>query len=259
MKSESLGKPCQGYLVSIVMPVHNGEQYVQDAIKSVLAQTYETFELIVIDDGSTDKSLQIIQELKKKDTRIKVLRRTEPSGGPAVPRNLGMDIAKGRYLAFIDCDDLWYPEKLQGQVEFMLGNEAVISFTAYQRISESGESLRKVRIPNVLSYRDLLQNTAIATSSVMVDRSVVGGYRFSNQGHEDYALWLSIVREHGRCFGLDKELIEYRVVKGSISSRKLKSIAWVWRIYRENEGLPSLYAAWCLLNYGFRAIAKRFG
>jgi teichuronic acid biosynthesis glycosyltransferase TuaG len=103
----------------------------------------------------------------------------------------------------------------------------------------------------------LLLNTAIATSSTMLDRSIAGNERFHQQGHEDYAFWLGILKRHGRCFGLNEELIKYRIVSGSVSSRKLKSVLWVWRIYRQNEGLSLPYAIWCLANYGFRAIVKR--
>lgn len=244
-------------MISVIVPVYNSARFVREAVISVLAQTYQEFELIVIDDGSIDGSGEILKELARNDDRIKFLKRHCPSGGPAIPRNMGLEMAKGRFVAFLDSDDIWDPKKLEVQVKFMLEKKAAISYTGYQRIGENGEGLRRVSVPEVMSYNALLKNTAIATSSVMLDRDIVGEVRFFRQGHEDYALWLRIVRKNSRCFGLNEELLKYRVVEGSVSSGKIKSAIWVWRIYRKSEGLSVSCSIWCLINYGARAIAKR--
>lgn len=241
------------------MPVHNGARYVQKAINSVLIQTYKQFELIIIDDASTDGSLKIIKEIAKGDKRIKVLEINKATGGPAIPRNIGMDMASGRFIAFIDCDDIWYSQKLERQLYFMLERQTAISFTAYQRIDENGICIKDVHIPKLMSYKSLLKNTAIATSSVMLDRSFLNNERFIQQGHEDYAFWLQLVKKYDHCYGLDEILLKYRVVEGSVSSRKLKSAMWVWDIYRNSEGLSIPYSIWCMVNYGYRATIKRLG
>lgn len=246
-------------VVSIVMPVHNGGQFVEEAICSVLAQTYKEFELIVVDDGSTDDTRKVVEGLANRDSRIRVIVRNNASGSPAVPRNLGLDVARGKYVAFLDSDDIWYPTKLEKQVEFMLEKKAVVSYAAYRRIRRDGRCLQRVQVPEILSYRELLMNSAIAMSSAMVDRGTIGDKRFVQQGHEDYEFWLRIVKKHGRCFGLNEELLRYRVVEGSVSSGKLTAVLWTWRIYRQNEGLSVLHAIWCLANYGFRAAVKRLG
>lgn len=244
-------------LITVVMPAHNSSRFVEDAINSVLTQTHSELELIVIDDGSTDKSREIIKKFADMDDRIKLLIRDEPSGSPAIPRNMGLDMSRGRYVAFLDSDDIWCTEKLEKQLEFMIKKNAVITYTGFQRINEVGVLLKKVQVPESMNYSDLLQNTAIATSSVMIDMDTIQGERFSQRGHEDYAFWLGIVRKYGCCFGLNQELLKYRVVKGSISSGKIKSAGWVWRVYRDCERLSIPYSMWCLANYGVRAMAKR--
>jgi len=243
--------------VSVIMPVHNGERFIGEAVESVLAQTHTSFELIVVDDGSIDNTLAIVREYANQDSRVRVTATESASGGPAVPRNLGLELASGSYIALLDSDDIWSANKLELQLSFMRENRAVLSYTAYRRITEDGQRIQDVQVPESLSYRQLLQNTAIAASSTMFDRSIAGDERFTQQGHEDYAFWLQMVRRHGRCFGLDQVLMQYRVVGGSVSSAKFRSILWVWRVYRQSEGLSVPYALWCLGNYAVRALAKR--
>lgn len=243
--------------VSVIMPVHNGERFVAQAVESVLAQTHASLELIVIDDASTDASLDLVREYAKRDQRIRITSTGSASGSPAVPRNLGLDLARGNYVALLDSDDIWRSDKLARQLAYMREKKAVLCYTAYCRISEDGQELQQVRVPPSLSYRQLLQNTAIAASSAMFDRNLAGDERFSRRGHEDYAFWLQMVRKHGACFGLDEVLLQYRVVGGSVSSGKLKAILWVWQIYRQCENLAFPYALWCLGHYATRALFKR--
>jgi teichuronic acid biosynthesis glycosyltransferase TuaG len=213
--------------------------------------------LIVIDDGSIECSREIIERMRAEDGRIRLICRDRASGSPAIPRNLGLDAAQGRFIAFLDCDDAWLPDKLERQLRLMADKKAVASYTAYLRIRENGTLLRRISVPESMSYGDLLKNTAIAASSVILNRDTIRNERFLQVGHEDYEYWLRLAKKYGRFIGLDEVLLKYRVVDGSVSSKRLRTISWTWQIYRRNQGLSLPRAMWCIANYGLRAAMKR--
>src|SRR5699024_4400569 len=158
--------------VSVITPVYNAEKYLSETIESVLNQTYESFEYLLIDDCSTDNSTSIIKEFAKNDSRVKYIKLPENSGA-AVARNKGLEKAKGRFIAFVDSDDKWYPEKLEMQLDFMNINNKSFTYTNYEHISEEGEVLSSPKLPEKLNYSGLLKNTAIACSKVVIDRTVI--------------------------------------------------------------------------------------
>src|SRR5699024_268404 len=200
--------------VSVITPVYNAEKFLTETIKSVLNQTYESFEYLLIDDCSTDNSGSIVKELAKNDSRVKYIKLPENSGA-AVARNKGIEKAKGRFIAFVDSDDKWYPEKLEIQLNFMATDNRAFTYTSYEHISEEGEVLSSPKLPEKLDYSGLLKNTAIACSTVVIDRKVIGDFRMPlvRKG-QDTATWLKILRDHDYAYLVDEILNQYRGREG---------------------------------------------
>jgi len=244
-------------LVSVITPAWNAANFVAATIASVRAQSMPDWEMLIADDGSHDGTPDIVAGLARSDPRV-ILLRCRENGGPARARQVALDAASGRYLAFLDSDDLWLPAKLERQIAFMAAKEAALSYTSFRRMSADGKRIGRSRpIPASLSYRQLLCNTAIATVTAMVDRSITGTVSITNAGYDDFCLWLSILKRGHVAYGLREDLARYRVRGNSVSSQPLRSAAWVWHIYRDVERLAWPHAAWCLANFGVRASAKR--
>jgi len=244
-------------LVSVIMAAHDAEAFIAETIASVQAQTLGDWELLVADDASSDRTTAIVAAAAAEDPRIRLIR-LEPNGGVARARNEALAAAQGRFIAFLDSDDLWLPQKLERQVAFMQRQDAAVSYTAYRRIDETGRRIgRLISAPPRLGYRELLQNTAIATLTGMVDTAKTGPIRMAEARRDDYILWLSLLRRGFVAHGLQLDLARYRVVRGSLSSKPMRSAAWVWEVYRKVENLGRLQAAWCMLHYSVRAMLKR--
>jgi teichuronic acid biosynthesis glycosyltransferase TuaG len=243
-------------LVSIVTPAFNAERYLPQTIESVLAQSYRNWELLVADDCSTDATRRVAQEYAARDPRVRPIA-LERNSGPAMARQAAVEAARGSFVAFLDSDDLWLPGKLERQLEFMHARQAGLSFTAFRRISrDGGEVGHLIRAPASLSYRELLGNTAIATSTAMIDRSRTGAFRMVKTYYDDFALWLEITRRGFPALGLDEDLMRYRVVGGSVSRNKGRSALMVWRTYREVERLGLARSCWSFARYAANAMRK---
>lgn len=243
--------------VSIVTPAYNAGPFVGETLAAIGAQTFADWELLVADDGSTDDTRDIVAAAAARDRRIRLLV-SAGNTGPARARQLALDHAGGRYIAFCDSDDFWLPEKLAKQLAFMDQHRAALSYTGFRRINEDGTRTgRLMPIPASLSYRQLLKNTAIATSTAIVDRDIAGPIAMTDAGYDDFVLWLGILKRGHTAHGLPQDLMRYRVRGNSVSSRPGRSAGWVWHIYRQVEGLSLPDAAWCLANYGARAWLKR--
>lgn len=246
-------------LVSIVTPAFEAERFIAETIASVQTQSFGDWELLVVDDASRDRTADVVTALASADPRIRLLRQAR-NGGPARARNRALAEARGRYVAFLDSDDLWLPEKLERQLALMRQSGCAVCFTAFRRMSADGGRIgRLIPVPERITYRQLLANTAIAMLTAVVDRQQAGEIRMTEAGYDDYILWLSLLRRGLTARGLNEDLARYRVVGGSVSSRPLRSAGWVWRIYREQEKLPLPAASWYLANYGLRALLKRRG
>lgn len=223
-------------MVSIITPCYNSELYISIAIESVIAQTYSDWEMIIVDDCSTDKSALIINKYCQKDYRIKYKKTDSPSGSPTKPRNIGIAEAKGRYIAFLDSDDIWTPDKLMKQLPLLEDPKVAIVYSYYEKIDEAGnEAHRLVKSSSMHSYKSLLYGNEIGCLTAIYDTGKVGKCYFQYIGHEDYALWLSILRKGYIAKGVQAPLGRYRVRKSSVSSNKLKVILWIWYIYRKSE------------------------
>ena len=244
-------------LVSIIMPAYKAAHVIEQAIGSVIAQTYPAWELLVAEDCGPDDTRQIVRGLAVQDDRIRLIE-AEANGGPAASRNLALDAATGRWIAFLDSDDMWLPHKLERQLSFHAAHPgAVLSYTSFRRIDETGTDIgHKVTIPPDLSYRGLLGNTAIATSTVIVDRQVSGRFRMERTYYDDFVCWLTLLKRHGKAIGLDEDLMRYRVMAQSVSRNKLRSMHEVWKTYRKVEGLNPLSSLWYFARYTMNAALK---
>lgn len=248
-----------GRLVSVVMPLYNAEKFVRRSMESVLEQTHEQLELIVVDDRSSDSSLSVASAIADADARVRVLR-NDRNLGVAATRNRALDVARGRYIAFLDSDDWWRPGKLQMQVAAMSDAGAAISYGTYQRVDEDERCLNLVVPPASLSHGDMLRSNRIGHSTGIYDRLATGdGDRFQPIGHEDYAFWLDLLRKSGPAVGVggNEPIACYLVRDGSISSNKARAVKWQWRIYREHQRLGLLASGWYMANYAALAIMKR--
>jgi len=243
-------------LVSIITPAYRSARFIAESVRSAQVQGHANWEMLIVDDCSPDDTPEVVARLADADPRIRLFR--QPTNrGPAAARNAALDAAQGRYVAFLDSDDLWLPDKLERQLAFMAQRRAALSFTEFRRISQDGARLgQRLAVPETLTYRQLLCNTAIATSTVIVDRELSGEFRMKKTYYDDFTAWLEILRRGHIASGLREDLMRYRVVGKSVSRNKLRSAEMVWRAYREIEGLGVFDSSWCFLNYAVRGTLK---
>ena len=248
-------------LVSVIVPVYNLENFIIQTMDSVLVQTYPHWELLLVEDGSRDNSAGMITEYiaEKGDDRIRLIR--QPSNqGAARARNRGLREARGRYIAYLDGDDLWMPEKLEKQIRFMEQKEAAFSFCGYEFADENGMGLGKVvRVPETLSYRQALSNTTIFTTTVMFDTKRISKelLEMPEMKSEDTALWWKVLRTGCVAYGLDENLARYRRAGRTLSSNKVEAIRRIWNLYRKAEGLSVGRSAWHFCFWAVRAVWRR--
>lgn len=243
--------------VTIVMPAYRAAQWLPGAVRSVQAQTFREWELLIVEDRSPDATHAVATALAAEEPRIRVLVNAREQG-PAGARTTGIAAARGRFLAFLDSDDLWMPTKLERQLADLRATGGGFSFTAYRRIDESGTRVgRLVEVPRELDHRRLLGNTAIVTSSVLLDRERVGRVVPRPTYHDDFVLWLDLLRGGGVAHGLNEDLIRYRIAGGSYSRNKFRMAWHVWRTYRDIEGLGIGTSLGHFLGYAVRGVRKR--
>lgn len=247
-------------LVSIITPIYNCEKLLEETIECVLNQTYKNWEMLLVDDCSSDNSAKIIQQYAKKDRRFKYFKLEENSGA-AIARNKALKESKGRFIAYLDADDLWRPEKLEKQVKFMLENKYAFTCTDYEKIDEEGNSLHKIiRIPKKVNYNLFLRNTIIQTVGVMVDTKLTGKEVLvmpNIRRRQDAATWCQLLKNGYDCYEVPENLSYYRVVTNSLSSNKFKAVKGTWFLYRNIEHLSFFKSCYCFVGYAFNAVKKR--
>lgn len=241
-------------LVSIIMPAHNSSSYIAKSIKSVMIQSYPNWELIVVDDVSSDDTRSIVGSFMAQDERIKLIELSEHHG-PALARNVGVEEAKGKYIAFLDSDDVWLPKKLEKHLEFMNRYSLALSYTSYFLMDDEGIIVDCYKTKPQITFKDLLKVNYIGCSTVIYDVSKLGKRYMKPIRHEDYALWLQILKEIGSTKGLLEPLTVYRVGAG-ISSSKWKSASWRWNIYRNELRMSVIESAWYYLSYVIHGVLK---
>lgn len=237
--------------------MYNSGRFIREAINSVLAQTYTDWELLVIDDGSTDNSVDIVREYADKDQRIRLLFNDRHIGIPSAPRNEGVRNAKGRFIAFLDSDDIWHPQKLENQLPLFKKNDVVIVYSNYEKINEQGvKTKRIVTMPQLATYKTLLYDCVIGNLTGIYDISKVGKVAFKDVHQEDYVMWLNILKKGGIALNTNTVEGEYRVVSNSLSSNKIKTLGWHWAVYRKLEHLSFFKSCYYFVHYAFNALAK---
>lgn len=244
-------------LVSVIMPCYNMERFIADTITSVRQQTFPHWELIIVDDTSTDGTADVVKSFSQQDQRVRFLVQPKHTG-IANTRNQCLGLAKGRFLAFLDADDRWHPEKLEHQLAFMQAKDIGFSYTSYDCIDEEGKPLHKViEAESDLSYKAYLRNTIIGCSTVMLDSEKVGSVNVPDfRTSEDTATWLDILKKGFLAYALPESLTSYRIRRKSASSNKLKAAADLWSVYRKHEKLPFFKAMVCFISYAYHAIQK---
>ena len=250
-------------LVSIIVPVYNVEKYICETIGCVQKQTYGNWELLLVEDGSKDNTVAVVREYLEKvqDPRIRLILQ-EKNNGAARSRNRGLKEAKGRYISYLDADDLWVPEKLEKELAFMEEKQAAFAFTGYEFADENGKGLGKVvRVPETLTYKEALKNTTIFTTTVMFDTEKIDKNFLEMPiiKSEDTALWWKVLRSGYVAYGLDENLVKYRRAGKSLSSNKLEAMRRIWNLYRKAEGMSIPSSAYHFCFWAVNAVLRRVG
>ncbi|GAA0714323.1 glycosyltransferase family 2 protein [Aquimarina litoralis] len=234
--------------VTIITPSYNSAEYISETIDSVIKQTYENWEMLIVDDCSKDDSVAIINDYCLLDNRVRLIQ-LEKNGGAAVARNRAIKEAQGRFLAFLDSDDQWHPKKLEKQVGMMVNKNIPFTFTSYQLVSEEGELGRIIKSKAEVSYRNAIMSNPIGCLTVVIDIDFFGKvYMPLIKKRQDLGLWLKLLRKTN-AIGIDENLALYRVRKDSISSNKFKLVKYHWILYREHEKTSFLKSIYYVLYY----------
>ena len=243
-------------LVSIITPSYNSERYIAHTINSILFQSFQDWELLIIDDCSTDRTTEIVNEYCTDDPRINLISLSENSGA-AVARNKGIEAATGRFIAFLDSDDAWLPHKLEQQLKFMQANNYSFTFTAYQKVNNNGEVIGELGVSKKLKYSDLLKKCEIGCLTAMYDTKVLGKiYMPLIRKRQDLGLWLKILKKTKYAYGLNKVLATYTVRNDSISSNKRSAATYTWKLYRQVESLPFYKSLYYFSHYAVNGILR---
>lgn len=237
------------------MPAYNAEKCISESIESVLQQTFQDYELIIINDCSSDHTVKIVAEYQKKDSRIKLLN-NDINSGVAITRNKGIEAIKYPYICFLDSDDLWAPNKLQEYFKkFEEGHNVIYSF--YTRFNQD-ENLNLVTAPLSVTYHELLKGNCIGNLTGAYNAEKLGKFYQKRVRHEDYVMWLEILKQAGQAICIPENLAFYRVSDQSLSSNKVKSLLWTWNIYYQELELGFIYSSYLMINSALRAVFKRF-
>jgi len=255
MKTFQSKKP----IISVITPCYNLAPYLHRTIESIQSQTMSEWEIIIVDDCSTDDSFAIAESFAKQDPRITAIK-LDKNSGSSHARNVALKHAKGQYITFIDGDDLVMPNKFKDQIQFMQDNNYAITYCNYRRMTpdETKTGILQ-RNPSKIHYDYLLRNTAMGTLTQIYDRDIIGEYFFDETliARMDYAFWLDVLQAGNIAHRFDHDLARYRRGHTSLSSNINKGRKLVWKIYRQRQGLNYIHAWWCYINYAFHALKKR--
>lgn len=244
-------------LVTVVVPSYNSEAFIKKTLESVRLQSFENFECIVIDDCSKDSTVIIVENFIKLDSRFKLHRLDKNTGGPSIPRNIGGDLAVGRYLAFLDSDDVWHKDKLRVQIGIMEHSSAKISCTGYSITDIKGRALGTISPQVCITFQDLLIKNEIGLSTAVVSSDIFKKFRFLSLGHEDYAYWLEVTSSGYTVLGVNQILCEHLRRPNSVSSNKFVVVFYYWKILRQVLNFNLLKSINQLIQFGLRRILRR--
>lgn len=254
-------------MISIIIPVHNAENFIRDTIDCVRGQSYTNWELLLIEDGSADRTMEVMTSYLDElgDGRIRLKRRgittaEDKSFGAAKARNMGISLAQGRYIAYLDADDWWRADKLEKELAFLQEKKAGFVFTGYEFGDENAKGTGKiVHVPETINYEQALVNTTIFTSTVMLDTEKIEKslLRMPYIKSEDTASWWKILKTGVTAWGLDENLVIYRRPGKSLSSNKIEALRRIWNLYRQAAGLSVPASAWRFVLWAYRAVKRR--
>lgn len=254
-------------LISVIVPAFNSERYIRNTVASIQSQSFTDWEAIIVDDNSGDETVSLLEAISADDDRIKWIQLTK-NAGAAFSRNQGIKAAKGRYIAFLDSDDLWLTEKLERQLAFMTETGSPFSYTKVSRYDEQGNLLGTSKIPDKVDYSTLLKTNVVVCSSAMYDTEQLGKvYMPDIRKRQDFALWLRLLKHCDYGHGLQETLVKYTVREGSISSNRASAAHYTWRVYRELEQLGFMKSLYYFSHYAVNAflriklpgLARKFG
>ncbi|WP_053983013.1 glycosyltransferase family 2 protein [Niameybacter massiliensis] len=244
-------------LVSVITPAYNCAEYLEECIESVIQQTYSNWEMIIVNDKSTDSTKEIVEKYVAKDPRVKLYNQ-EVNAGAAAARNKAIELSKGRFIAFLDSDDKWKPHKLEKQIPFMLRNKYGFTFTSYEIMNGNKRNKKKIfRAPSKITYKQYLKNTIIGCLTVVMDKKILGEIKVEVGHLEDVLTWMKYLKRGYIAYGLDENLAEYRVVQNSVSSNKVKNAKRYYLCLKNEQQLSILNSIYCQICYMFNAIKKR--
>ncbi len=243
--------------ISIITPAYNADRYIAETIKSVQKQTFNDWEMLIVDDCSIDDTYKVACGFAEKDSRIRIIQHKRNSG-VASARNTALDAAKGDYIAFLDSDDMWMPEKLKKQMSFMEDNKYALTYTKYQIYhTSSNEPGKIISVPRCMTYKAIFGNTAIACLTVMVNRKMVGTFHMPPLNHtEDQCTWQEILGRGYVAYGLDENLALYRLSDSSLTSNKKSAIRRQWNTYRNYHNFSFLKSSYYFICYAYNAFLK---
>lgn len=244
-------------LCTVVMPCYNAREYIGKSIQSVRDQVFESWELIIVDDGSSDDSVTLVREnYCSVDDRIRLVQ-LRKNAGAAAARNKAIELAQGRFIAFLDSDDTWTPDKLETQLAFMEKHGYAFTYTAYRRLDDQGNFLNDVGVPESVTYHQLLKTNVIGCLSAVYDTQKLGKvYMPLIRKRQDFGLWLRILKLTPRAYGLNRSLAFYTVREGSVSANKAQAAQYTWRLYREVEGLSRIRSVYYFSHYMIRGVLR---
>lgn len=238
------------------MPMHNCSKLVGLSIDSVVSQSYKNWELIIVNDASSDGSDDAVLDYLTHEKRIKLIN-LERNIGPSQARNTAIQVAQGRFIAFLDSDDIWTPTKLEKQIEFMLNNSYPFTYTAYEKIDEDGKVIGHIGIPDCVSYNQMLKTCYIGCLTAMYDVDFFGKiFMPANTRREDFGTWLRLLKNVDKAYGINEVLAQYRVYDSQSSAKKLNMAVENWKLYRDIENLNLLQAVYYFLNYALRGLLR---
>lgn len=245
-------------LVSIITPMYNGERFVSQTIESVLSQTYQNWEMIIVDDGSKDNSSTIVQQYATQEPRIRFIK--QPNRGSAAARNNALSHAKGQYICFLDADDLWDPIFLAHQIRFVKEKKAGLAYSSYRRINERNtEILRPFIVPKQVNYKGLLKTCSISCLTAIFDRNVTGNMFFNETLHsmrDDYVFWLSMLKKVDYAYGNQEILASYRVFDTSTTGNKKRVVKPQFLVYYKIEKLGLIKSIYYFIHWAINGFFK---
>lgn len=246
-------------MISVITPAYNAAKHITQTIESVQSQTYTDWEMLIVDDCSTDATAETVQSIAETDKRIRLIRHKTNSGAAAA-RNTALDAAKGDYIAFLDSDDLWMPQKLEKQHRFMETNGYVLTYTMYQLFDGNTNTRgKKISVPSVMTYESIFKNTSIACLTVMINKNKSGKFHMPLIGHtEDQCTWQEILKHGDKAYALKENLALYRVSAESLTGDKRKAAQKQWQTYRDYYKLSLLKSSYYFTCYVINAINKHF-